>query len=409
VIEPICDAKGVVTATFGINLDNTEYVEAEEALRMSLTAAEAATRAKSEFLATMSHEIRTPLNGVIGMIDLLLGSGLPAHQQEMARTIHDSGATLLGIVNDILDYSKIEAGKLELEQQPYDPARVIGDVVALLKPQALSKQLALEFTKAAAVPQALLGDAGRVRQVLFNVVGNALKFTARGTVRINLDQNERFCILTVQDSGIGIAAEDLGKLFRRFSQVDASMTRRFGGTGLGLAICQRLVEAMAGTITVTSVMGEGSTFIISLPLPAHPLSAPTPRVTADAMAPARALRVLLAEDNLVNQKVASGMLTRLGHQFEIAGTGVAAVAAWRRGGFDLILMDMQMPEMDGLEATRLIRSEESTSHRIPILALTANALESDRAACFAAGMVGVVAKPVTSASLAQALREFGPA
>ena len=267
----------------------------------------------------------------------------------------------------------------------------------------------MEFSSNGDVPNALLGDAGRFRQVLFNILGNALKFTAQGSVRVQLSQHGRSCVITIQDTGIGIAADDLGKLFQRFSQVDASMTRRFGGTGLGLAICQRLVEAMGGTINVDSIVGQGSTFTIALPLPDQPLVAPAQAKAKPLVASARSLRVLLAEDNLVNQKVASSMLTRLGHHFEIAENGKAAVSAWRRGGFNLILMDMQMPEMDGLEATRTIRGEETSPQRIPIVALTANALESDRAACFATGMVGVVAKPITSASLAQALHEFGPA
>ncbi len=401
------DAVGNAERIVGTHNDITQRRATEEQLRAATVAAEAAGRAKADFLATMSHEIRTPMNGVIGMTELLLDGSLDTMQRDMVCTIRDSGRSLMQILNDILDYSKIEAGRLELECLPFDPRTLAREVTALLMPMAELKGLLLRLDLDADAPAVLLGDAGRCRQVLLNLLGNAVKFTTSGSVVVRVAGQDGQCRLTVTDTGIGIAPEARDRLFQRFSQIDASTTRRFGGTGLGLAISMRLVENMGGTISVDSEVGRGSVFCFSLPLPAtgsmpqSSSSSPTPI----EIGPMRMLDILVAEDNPVNQRVAKAMLERQGHRVTMVVNGIEAVAAVSQKNWDVILMDMQMPEMDGLTATREIRSR-STSRRLPIIALTANAMRDEREACLAAGMDDVLAKPVTGQALATCLSRW---
>ncbi len=380
-----------------------ELVRANEELIGARDAALAASRAKSEFLANMSHEIRTPMNGVLGMADLLLTGDLPAEPRHYAETIRSSGEALLAILNDILDLSKIEAGKMEFEAVPFDPRRCVDDVAALMDGRARERGVSLTALATEAVPPRVVGDPSRLRQVLLNLVGNAVKFTKEGEVALRVGVAEGELLFEVADTGIGIPEAAKSQLFDAFTQADASTSRRFGGTGLGLAISRRLVEGMGGEIGVESVEGEGTAFWFTLPLA---------RVDGEAevteAAPAtvvRPLHLLLAEDNAVNRLVATKCVERLGHTVEAVNDGRAAVAAWQAGRFDAVLMDCQMPEMDGYQATVEIRrlEQEGAGRGTPIIALTAHAMAGDRERCLAAGMDEYVAKPLRGEELAAAL------
>jgi signal transduction histidine kinase/AmiR/NasT family two-component response regulator len=379
--------------------------------RVAKEAAEAANHMKSQFLANMSHEIRTPLNGVLGMVQVMEMEPLSPLQRERLGTIRDSGAALLQILNDVLDISKIEAGKLELSRGVFDLEGLVKRTVAIFADSAAAKGLDIEGTASERSCGAWIGDAERLRQVLGNLVSNAVKFTDRGAVSLRAERTAQGLAFIIRDSGIGMAPEAVPLLFNKFSQVDDSNERRFGGTGLGLAICRELIELMGGTIEVESVPGEGSTFRVELPAEratgtavASPRSAPA-TVSAEDLAE-RSVRILAAEDNLTNQRVLQALLAPLGVDLVIVGDGRAAVEAWRREDFDLILMDIQMPGMGGVAASLAIRAEEAQAGRgpIPIVALSANAMSHQVSEYLAAGMTGYVAKPIDISALHDAIR-----
>ncbi len=394
----------------GALLNITDRKQTEVALRQAkeaAEAAEAANKAKSAFLATMSHEIRTPLNGVLGMAQVMAADELSDTQRERLEVVRRSGESLLAILNDVLDLSKIEAGKLELEAAEFDIAEVVEGVFATFEPLARGKGLDLSVEIAEPARGVYLADSVRVRQVLLNLVSNALKFTDDGAVRIRVAREAGLLSLEVADTGIGLTPEQAARLFDKFEQADVSTTRRYGGTGLGLSICRELVELMGGTIAVRSAPGEGACFTVRLPLPwiGPAADAPaTPTETAQTSAPPP-VRVLAAEDNPVNRMVLTAMLEQAGLEPEVVGDGAEAVARWRAEPWDLILMDVQMPGMDGPEATRIIRAEEAATGRprTPIIALTANAMSHQVADYLAGGMDDFVAKPLEIALLFAAM------
>jgi CheY-like chemotaxis protein/nitrogen-specific signal transduction histidine kinase len=402
-----------------VNWDVTADVQRNAELEAKRVEAEAASVAKSQFLATMSHEIRTPLNGVLGMIELLRGGRLDPEQRRRAEVAGDSARHLLAILNDILDLSRLEADRMTHDPRPVDVAALLREAAALNSAAADERGLALEVGIDPGLPPLLRCDPTRLRQVVLNLVGNAVKFTDAGSVRISarhLPAKGGQLEVEVRDTGIGIPEADQRRLFQRFVQVDGSSTRLRGGAGLGLAISRPLVELKGGGIDCRSAPGEGSAFRFRIPAPVcpaqasaaaplEPAAAPPPPAAPQpaAATPRPGLRVLLAEDNATNRHIFAAFLAAAGHEVVIAENGARAVAAATAGGFDVVLMDIQMPELDGIAAAGRIRALPGAPGAVPIVALTANAMPGDRERYIAAGMDDYVAKPVTAAALDAAL------
>src|SRR3954470_21177915 len=375
-------------------------------LEVSMEAAEAASRVKSDFVANLSHEIRPPLNGVLGSSHLLLRTSLDKGQREHVETLRACGEQLLGTVNAILDFSKLEAGKLDLESVPFDLRATVRAVMAVHRTEAQLKGLAFREEVAPDLPEYVLGDAVRLRQALSNLVANAVKFTTRGTVVVKVEAAGHKIRFAVEDTGIGVDATAGERLFQSFSQADASTTRRFGGTGLGLAIVRHLASLMGGEAGFENCEGGGSRFYFEAGLPA---AEPAQRAASREKIAARPAKILLAEDDTVNSMITSAFLRDAGHEVDVARDGQEAVEACRRGAYDLVLMDCQMPNLDGFEATREIRRREGEGRRLPVVALTASSLAGDREKCLAAGMDDHLGKPIDPEELAATLaRWLGP-
>jgi signal transduction histidine kinase/CheY-like chemotaxis protein len=387
-------------------------------LQLSIDRAEAATRAKSEFLANMSHELRTPLNGILGMIEIALDSELTTAQREQLETARECSDSLLALINDILDFSKIEAGRMTLEKIPFEPRELIGNCSKLLAPKAADRGLQLSCEIAPEVPAHLLGDPLRVRQIVVNLLDNAVKYTNQGSVRLRLTSapalvaNRVRLRLDVADTGIGIPADKLKAIFDEFTQADGSITRRYGGSGLGLTIARKLVQMYNGRIWVESEVGRGSAFHVEFDLDeiSGPQGLPEPR-PADPVAPPNAVpaaahgRILIVEDNIVNQQVVAGLLSKKGYSTTVVNHGGEALEALEAASYDLVLMDVQMPVLDGLEATRRIRLDERWRN-LPIVGLTAHAMAGDRERCIQAGMSDYLPKPVRGPALIETVKRY---
>jgi PAS domain S-box-containing protein len=416
-LAPVTDNNGERIGLIGVARDITEQKINEAELKKAKELAEQGMQAKSLFLANMSHEIRTPLNGIIGMSQILKRSNLNENQYEHLNTIISSGDSLLSLINDILDFSKIEAGKIEFVNDDFSIEEIIKDISNVLKIKAEEKGLEFFYNISDDVPEGFSGDKNRIKQIILNLANNAVKFTDKGSVSINVElikklkQSNKIKI-SVCDTGIGISKEKQNKLFKRFSQLDASTTKIYGGTGLGLAISKKLTEMMNGKIGLTSKLGEGSTFWVTLKL-----NTPLKKITTNndiekeshKVELKKHLKVLLAEDNIVNQKIASHNLKNLEYEVDIAQNGEIAVNKYLEGKYDLILMDIQMPVMNGYDASlkiRKIEKSEPEKGHIPIIALTANAMKGDMEKCLNAGMDAYLSKPFKPNDLLTVLKKF---
>ncbi len=388
--------------------DVTERAEAERSLAAAAEHAHAASQAKSAFLAAMGHEIRTPLNGVLGMAQVMAGDELPPRQRERLAIIRESGESLLHILNDLLDFSKIEAGKLTLEDAEFDLEDLLRSAHAAFSALASQKGLTYRLKISERSKGLYRSDPLRLRQILHNLISNAIKFTAEGGVEVSVSHRAGALLLEVTDTGIGIPPEGLPQLFDKFEQVDSSTTRRFGGTGLGLAICRDLAGLMGGRISVASEVGAGSTFRVEIPLTRVRREAGRARIQPASTITDSDLNILVAEDNPTNQIVLRALLEAAGLKPVIVSDGSAALEAWQAGRWDLILMDVQMPGMDGPAATTAIRAIEAAEGRArtPILAVTANAMAHQIDEYASAGMDGIVAKPIQLEALLTAISEF---
>lgn len=412
------DELGQLSKAFNSMIEQVQL--RDSALEDAKNFAEEANQSKSQFLANMSHEIRTPMNGIFGMSELLANTQLNDKQMRYVKIVRNSANSLLGIINDILDFSKIEVGKLDLERIGFDLSEVLDETIDLFYDTAESKKIELIHTATLGMPSLLIGDPVRLRQILINLLGNALKFTEKGKIEFIVsvleESNERVVIrFSIKDTGIGIAKDKLDSIFDAFTQADETTTRRFGGTGLGLAISNHLIELMGGQLTVQSSLGKGSTFLFELALSkqTHRTVEKTEKnsvnqtstVSADKQADNVLKVVLLAEDNLVNQDVARDMLEQIGHQVDIANNGLEAVEMIQNRQYDIVLMDIHMPKMDGIEASHKIRKlEMKLGEHTPIIALTANAMSGDRERFIAEGMDGYLSKPFSKLALAKALK-----
>lgn len=408
-----------------------EIESSREFLQRSRREAELTAQAKSDFLAMMSHEMRTPLNGIIGMTAVLLSRNLSEQDRDCVETIRHSGEVLMAVIDDVLDLSKIEAGRLQLECVELDVARVIGEAMQVVQTAAARKQLKLVTSIERDVPKVICGDGVRLRQILLNLLSNAIKFTPAGKIELRagvkpLGDSAHELFFSVSDEGIGISEAEQRNLFQPFSQAAAHISRQFGGTGLGLTICRMLVELMGGKIGVTSRLGEGSCFWFTIQALRSEQSRPEsalwngseqafqslslvcgesagasgfPVRSSDPVEAAKRFRLLLVDDNLINQKVALLMLKKLGYQADVAKNGQEALHAFSERQYDLVLMDCIMPELDGLEATRILRSKGGYAATVPVIAMTANAFIEDREACLAAGMSDYLSKPVRESEL----------
>ncbi|HVO87583.1 MAG TPA: ATP-binding protein, partial [Casimicrobiaceae bacterium] len=412
-VSGLQDGDGNRVGTVLIARDIAERKRVEQELQHAKLAAEAANRAKSEFVANMSHEIRTPMNSIIGMTELALNATSSAEQREYLETVKSSAHALVAVVNDVLDFSKVEAGKLDFDLRRFSLRDSLADMLKAMTARARAKNLELTCHIAPEVPDALVGDAGRLRQVLVNLVSNAIKFTDHGgvTVQVSLESLSNGAAQLhwrVSDTGIGIPAAQLEAIFEPFAQGDSTMTRQYGGTGLGLSISNRLVHLMGGRIWVESTLGQGSTFHFTVRLDlATGEAAPVDGHAAVTGASGRPLRILVAEDNLDNQKLISIVLQRRGHTIHIANDGKEALDALEQSVFDLVLMDVQMPGMDGVAATAAIRARErATGGHVPIIAMTAHALAGDNDRCLAAGMDAYVSKPISMPALFSAIERL---